>query len=177
VAKCTSQEEALKDLNAFYSERRSNEQKISSLESKIAELELRLGASTATTKEKEVAISDINQQLRGVAKTKDIINLCLSEASTLIRAALSLETAAESHDSKARRKDVLNQLLVLLNTAIAENKELRAMEAMTKIGGRPTSGVAAGRPTSGVAGERGRPEKQDSIEYEHGSLGLVPMSS
>jgi hypothetical protein len=37
--------------------------------------------------------------------------------------------------------------------------------------------VASGRPTSGVAGEHGRPEKQDSIEYEHGSLGLVPMSS
>jgi hypothetical protein len=32
-----------------------------SLETKIQEMESRLGASSATTKEKEVAISDINQ--------------------------------------------------------------------------------------------------------------------
>lgn len=31
------------------------------------------------------------QRLRGIAKTKDIINLCLNEASSSIRAALSLE--------------------------------------------------------------------------------------
>jgi hypothetical protein len=33
------------------------------------------------------------QRLRGIAKTKDIINLCLNEASTSIRAALSLEVS------------------------------------------------------------------------------------
>jgi hypothetical protein len=96
------------------------------------------------SKEKEVAVSDTNQWLRGIAKTKDIINLCQSKASTSIRAAQSLKTAAESHDIKALREDILNQLLVLLNTAIEENNELRAMEAMTKLGGRPTSGAAAG---------------------------------
>ena len=42
------------------------------------------------------------------------------------------QTAAEEHDSKARREDVLNQLLVLLNTAVAENKELRAIDALAK---------------------------------------------
>jgi hypothetical protein len=78
-----------------------------------------------------------------------------------------LQTSAEDHDAKARREDVLNQLLVLLNTAVAENKEIRAMEALGK--------VQAGRPASGTP-DRGRHQRQDSIEYQHGSLGLVPMS-
>ena len=78
-----------------------------------------------------------------------------------------LQDTAEDHDTKARREDVLNQLLVLLNTAVTESKELRALEGSSK----PQSG----RPASGTQ-ERGRVEREDSIEYQHGSLGLVPMS-
>lgn len=77
------------------------------------------------------------------------------------------QVSAEDHDTKARREDVLNQLLVLLNTAVTESKELKALEASSKPqGGRPASGTQ----------ERGRVEREDSIEYQHGSLGLVPMS-
>ena len=65
----------------------------------------------------------------------------------------------------------MNQLLVLLNTAVAEGKEQKKAEASRQ----EAASSGKTRPTSGTV-ERGRPEREDSIEYQHGSLGLVPMS-
>ena len=54
-----------------------------------------------------------------MSKTKVMINQCLSQASGSIRSALALaEEAPDPADTKARREDVLNQLLVLLNTSV-----------------------------------------------------------
>ncbi len=64
----------------------------------------------------------------------------------------------------------MNQLLVLLNTAVAEGKEQKKADVARQ---EMTSKVTT-RPASGTQ-ERGRPEREDSIEYQHGSLGLVPM--
>ena len=47
----------------------------------------------AASKEREAAISDMNKKLKGVSKTKEIINVCLSEASISIRTALALEVS------------------------------------------------------------------------------------
>ena len=58
--------------------------------------------------------------LIGMSKTKSMINTCLGEASGSIRAALALAEEADPADTKTRREDVLNQLLVLLNTSTAE---------------------------------------------------------
>ena len=73
----------------------------------------------------------------------------------------------------------MNQLLVLLNTAVAEGKEQKKADVARQEASSkhqvPASGVHdRPRPASGTQ-ERGRLEREDSIEYQHGSLGLVPM--
>ena len=60
---------------------------------------------------------------------------------------------SEEADAKAKREDVLNQLLVLLNTSLAEKKQEIIVET-----------------TEGTAG------KEDDIEYNLGFLGLVPAT-
>lgn len=91
----------------------------------------KLGSSTATTKEREASIADINKKLTGMSKTKNMINQCLSEASGSIRSALALAEEAEPADTKARREDVLNQLLVLLNTSVAEKVQSILLRLLT----------------------------------------------
>ena len=150
-------EEQLASLNSFYSERRNYQNKIKDLEDVIGELNGKLGSSTATTKDREASIANINKKLTGLSKTKDMINLCLNEASGSIRAALALaDEDSEPADTKARREDVLNQLLILLNTSVAEKKI-----EMPTILDDAVDGAA----------------KEDDIEYIVGSLGLVPSST
>ena len=79
-------EEQLASLNSFYSERRNYQNKIKDLEDVIGDLNGKLGSSTATTKDREASIANINKKLTGLSKTKDMINLCLNEASGSIRA-------------------------------------------------------------------------------------------
>ena len=148
--KCKKYEDQLASLNSFYSERRGYQNKIKELEDVIEELNKTLGSSTATTKEREASIADINKRLTGMSKTKNMINLCLSEASVSIKAALALADEAEAADAKARREDVLNQLLVLLNTSVAEKKLELTIEEQELV------------------------TREDDIEYLVGSLGLVP---
>ena len=88
-----------------------------------------------------------------------MINTCLSDASDSIRNALALAEQAEAADTKARREDVLNQLLVLLNTSMAEKKLTFAEEEE----------IAAMAALEGSS-------REDDIEYIVGSLGLVPPS-
>lgn len=152
--KCKKFEDQLASLNSFYSERRNYQNKIKELEEVIEEMDKKLGSSTETTKQREASIADINKRLTGLNKTKEMINMCLNEASGSIRAALALAEESEPADTKARREDVLNQLLVLLNTSVAEKKVL-----LTEVGEESIS------------------NKEDDIEYLIGSLGLVPTSS
>ena len=105
-------------MNSFYSERRSYQNKIKELEEVIEQLNKKLGSSNEKTKQREASIADINKKLTGMSKTKTMINQCLSQASGSIRSALALAEEAEPADTKARREDVLNQLLVLLNTSV-----------------------------------------------------------
>ena len=65
----------------------------------------------------------------------------------------ALSEESEEADAKAKREDVLNQLLVLLNTSLAEKKQEIIVET-----------------TEGTAG------KEDDIEYNLGFLGLVPAT-
>ena len=88
-----------------------------------------------------------------MSKTKEMINVCLNEASGSIRAALALAEEAESADTKARREDVLNQLLILLNTSVTEKKQELSDHGKLSMVGR-----------------------EEDIEYLVGSLGLVPPS-
>ena len=107
-----SLEGQLEGLNSFYSERREYQNKITSLEEVIDELNKKLGSNTDKSKEKEIAITNINTKLNKMARTKQMINSCLNEASGSIRTALALAVDSEEADTKARREDVLNQLLV-----------------------------------------------------------------
>ena len=91
VKKCQSQEEMLQGMDKFQSEKRQYEKKVSNLKSEISKLNNKLGKDAAVTKEREAAISDMNRKLKGVSQTKEIINVCLNEASVSIRAALALE--------------------------------------------------------------------------------------
>lgn len=145
-------------LNSFYSERRNYQNKIKQLEGVIEEVNKKLGSSTETTKEREVSIANINKKLTGLSKTKEMINMCLNEASGSIRAALALAEEAEAadlSDTKARREDVLNQLLILLNTSVTEKKQV-----LTQL----------------TEEEKDLIGREDDIEYLVGSLGLVPPS-
>ena len=93
LAKCKSQDEMLAGLDKYKSQRRVYEKKVSNLKGEIAKLNNKLGKDALVTKEREAAISDMNKKLKGVSKTKEIINVCLSEASISIRTALALEVS------------------------------------------------------------------------------------
>ena len=80
----------MESLNSFYSERREYQVKIKELEDVIEELNKKLGSSSDKTQEKEKAITNINQKLSKMSRTKAMINDCLSEASGSIRNALAL---------------------------------------------------------------------------------------
>ena len=86
--KNTDLEKQLENLNSFYSERREFQNKIEELENVIESLNKKLGSTSTNTKEKEKAITNINQKLSKMSRTKAMINDCLSEASGSIRAAL-----------------------------------------------------------------------------------------
>ena len=86
--KNTDLEKQLENLNSFYSERREFQNKIEELENVIENLNKKLGSTSTNTKEKEKAITNINQKLSKMSRTKAMINDCLSEASGSIRAAL-----------------------------------------------------------------------------------------
>lgn len=87
-AKNTDLEKQLENLNSFYSERREFQNKIEELENVIENLNKKLGSTSTNTKEKEKAITNINQKLSKMSRTKAMINDCLNEASGSIRAAL-----------------------------------------------------------------------------------------
>ena len=88
VEKSKEQDEQLKRVDKYKHEKKQYESKVKNLKSEISTLNTKLGATTSATKEREVAISDMNKKLKGVSKTKEIINVCLTEASISIRAAL-----------------------------------------------------------------------------------------
>ena len=81
----------LAGLDKYKSQRRVYEKKVNNLKSEITKLNNKLGKDAMASKEREAAISDMNKKLKGVSRTKEIINVCLSEASVSIRAALALE--------------------------------------------------------------------------------------
>ena len=90
VEKSKEQDEQLKRVDKYKQEKKQYESKVKNLKSEISNLNTKLGTTTAATKEREAAISDMNNKLKGVSKTKEIINVCLTEASISIRAALGM---------------------------------------------------------------------------------------
>ena len=88
VCKSKEQDEQLKRVDKYQKEKKQYESKVKNLKSEISTLNTKLGTTSQTTREREAAISDMSKKLKGVARTKEIINVCLSEASISIRAAL-----------------------------------------------------------------------------------------
>ena len=88
VEKSKEQDEQLKRVDKFTHEKKQYEKKVKNLKSEISNLNTKLGTNTEATKEREAAISDMTKKLKGVSRTKEIINVCLTEASISIRAAL-----------------------------------------------------------------------------------------
>ena len=138
-------------------ERRQFEERINRLESELQEANLALQTNASSAKEKESTISEFKMRLAGVSKTKDVINECLTEASGSIKAALALQvTSSEPEtDAKASREKVLNQLLLMLNTAVGEKKKDEANVVISDQLDIPRN-------------------EEENIDYLHGSLGLVP---
>ena len=89
-----------------------------------------------------------------------------------------MEEGGDDADSKAHREGVMNQLLVLLNTAVHEQKQLKE-----EYGDEGDYSATLAEDLAGIGrheDEQGvkRPiQKSDSIEYVHGSLGIVPASA
>ena len=91
-----------------------------------------------------------------------------------------MEEGGEDAENKAHREGVMNQLLVLLNTAQKEQKELKE-----EFGEGETIGGTLAEDLAGIGGhlddkDELRPTEQsaaDSIEYVHGSLGIVPSGA
>ena len=88
VEKSKEQDEQLKRVDKYTHEKKQYEKKVKNLKSEISSLNMKLGTNTEATKEREAAISDMTKKLKGVSRTKEIINVCLTEASISIRAAL-----------------------------------------------------------------------------------------
>ena len=89
-----------------------------------------------------------------------------------------MEESGDDADSKAHREGVMNQLLVLLNTAVHEQKQFQEeCGDVGDYGGTLAEDLATiGRHPDDK--ETKRPLiKSDSIEYVHGSLGIVPSSA
>ena len=91
VEKSKEQDEQLKRVDKYTHEKKQYEKKVKNLKSEISNLNTKLGTNTEATKEREAAISDMTKKLKGVSRTKEIINVCLTEASISIRAALGNE--------------------------------------------------------------------------------------
>ena len=89
-----------------------------------------------------------------------------------------MEESGDDADSKAHREGVMNQLLVLLNTAVQEQKQLKdEFGEVADYGGTLAEDLASiGRHPDDKETKRSL-QKSDSIEYVHGSLGIVPSSA
>ena len=90
-----------------------------------------------------------------------------------------MEEGGDDADTKAHREGVMNQLLVLLNTAVQEQKQLKEEYGDERDygGGNLAEELAEiGRHTEDRDPSRRPVQKSDSIEYVHGSLGIVPSS-
>ena len=95
----------LAGLDKYKSQRRVYEKKVNNLKSEITKLNNKLGKDAMASKEREAAISDMNKKLKGVSRTKEIINVCLSEASVSIRAALALEVMQAFFDVRKKTQN------------------------------------------------------------------------
>ena len=69
VEKSKEQDEQLKRVDKYKHEKKQYESKVKNLKSEISTLNTKLGTTTAATKEREVAISDMNKKLKGVSRT------------------------------------------------------------------------------------------------------------
>ena len=115
VEKSKEQDEQLKRVDKYTHEKKQYEKKVKNLKSEISNLNSKLGTNTETTKEREAAISDMTKKLKGVSRTKEIINVCLTEASISIRAALG-------NVQKEENRFDHSILILFLNTSITDYK-------------------------------------------------------
>ena len=122
LAKCKSQDEMLAGLDKYKSQRRVYEKKVNNLKSEITKLNNKLGKDAMASKEREAAISDMNKKLKGVSRTKEIINVCLSEASVSIRAALALEVM-QAFFGRSEKKIKAKKLKTQGNTSSLKYKK------------------------------------------------------
>ena len=129
----------------------------------------------------EKAVSETKMSMLEVSEDKSFLDTCLREACESIQRCLALlSETTEEVEQKARREDVLNQLLVLLNTAInrKEKTSQRAASARRKVSRRRESKleimVVASTEEEEEEGEGESGSERDPTNYMSGALGLIP---
>ena len=126
----------------------------------------------------EKAVSETKMSMLEVSEDKSFLDTCLREACESIQRCLALlSDTTEEVEQKARREDVLNQLLVLLNTAInrKEKTSQRAGSARRKVSRRRESKLEIMVVASTEEEEEGESESdRDPTNYMSGALGLIP---
>ena len=126
-------------------------------------------------------MSETKMSMLEVSEDKSFLDTCLREACQSIQRCLALlSEATEEVEQKARREDVLNQLLVLLNTAI--NRKERSSSRRTSSGRRRTTRRRESKLEISLAASTEEEEEQEEEEegeatnYMSGALGLIPTN-
>ena len=125
----------------------------------------------------EKAVSETKMSMLEVSEDKSFLDTCLREACESIQRCLALlSDTTEEVEQKARREDVLNQLLVLLNTAInrKEKTSQRAGSARRKVSRRRESKLEIMVVASTEEEEEEEEGERDPTNYMSGALGLIP---
>ena len=188
----------MEQLKGFEAERRKYEGRIEKLTKQISVLENSVKENKSAAEKTEKAVSETKMSMLEVSEDKSFLDTCLREACESIQRCLALlsDTTEEvsSHprerergsdcelqvEQKARREDVLNQLLVLLNTAInrKEKTSQRAGSARRKVSRRRESKleimVVASTEEEEEEGEGESGSERDPTNYMSGALGLIP---
>ena len=143
-------------------------------------------------------MSETKMSMLEVSEDKSFLDTCLREACQSIQRCLALLSEATEEvrihctgnsadltslsqvEQKARREDVLNQLLVLLNTAI--NRKERSSSRRTSSGRRRTTRRRESKLEISLAASTEEEEEQEEEEegeatnYMFGALGLIPTN-
>jgi len=181
--KCKAQEGKMEQVKGFDAERRKYEGKIEKLSKQITVLEKSVEDNRDAAEVKEKAVNETKMSMLQVSKDKSWLDTCLKEACESIQRCLALlsgDATPEEVEQKARREDVLNQLLLLLNTAI--NRKERDKSAGSRAGsskGRRRDSKKRGSRVEVVVPQSTEEEdedREDNTNYMSGALGLIPTS-
>ena len=152
--------------------------RIEKLSKQISLLENSVKENKSAAEKTEKAVSETKLSMLEVSEDQSFLDTCLREACQSIQRCLALlSDTTEEVEQKARREDVLNQLLVLLNTAITRKDKTsqRSGSARRKVSRRRESKLELMVVASTEEEEEGESESErDPTNYMSGALGLIP---